>query len=168
MLKSKVPYIGLFTACALIMSYIELLIPFAFGVPGVKLGLTNIVILIVLYLSGPKDAFMVSVARIILAGFMFTNIYSFLYSLAGGMLSLLVMSLFKKIDKFSIIGVSVAGGISHNIAQIILAIFVVETVSIAYYLPVLLIAGVVTGMLIGMVGKNLIPRVKKIYKSNNE
>lgn len=164
MLKSKVPYLGLFIAGAIITSYIESIIPFPLGIPGVKLGLTNIVIIIILYLSGAKDAFIVSVVRIILAGFMFTNLYSLMYSLAGGILSLLIMYLLKRTNKFSVIGVSVAGGISHNIAQILLAIFIVETASIAYYLPILLIAGVVTGALIGILGKALIPRVKKIYR----
>lgn len=147
----------------MMMSYVESLIPFYFGIPGVKLGLTNIVILIILYISGTKDAFIVSIARIVLAGFLFTNLYTIMYSLAGGLISLLVMSFLKRSNKMSVIGVSVAGGIFHNIAQIVVAIFVVETKSLSYYLPILLVSGVITGMLIGILGKILIPRVKEIY-----
>lgn len=161
-MKNKIPYLGLFTAGAIILSYIENMIPFYFGIPGVKLGLTNIMILIILYLTGTKDAFLVSIVRIVLTGFLFTNFYSLLYSLAGGIISLIVMSLLKRTDKFSMIGVSVVGGIFHNAAQILVAIFVVETVSIAYYLPILIISGVITGMLIGILSNILVPRVRTV------
>lgn len=162
-MKNKVAYFGVFTAFALIMGYIESMIPFYFGIPGVKLGLTNIVIVIALYVMGVKEAFLLNVARIVLVGFLFGSLYSILYSLAGGMLSLLVMVLLKRTGRFSAGGVSIAGGISHNIGQILVAIFVVETASIAYYLPVLLIAGTVTGFLIGLISSEVLRRLPKLY-----
>lgn len=162
-MKNKVAYFGVFTAFALIMGYIESMIPFYFGIPGVKLGLTNIVIVIALYVMGVKEAFLLNAARIVLVGFLFGSLYSIIYSLAGGMLSLLVMVLLKKTGRFSVGGVSIAGGISHNIGQILVAVFVVETVSIAYYLPVLLIAGTITGFLIGIISSEILKRLPKLY-----
>lgn len=162
-MKNKVAYFGVFTAFALIMGYIESMIPFYFGIPGVKLGLTNIVIVIALYVMGVKEAFLLNAARIVLVGFLFGSLYSIIYSLAGGMLSLLVMVLLKKTGRFSVGGVSIAGGISHNIGQILVAVFVVETASIAYYLPVLLIAGTITGFLIGIICSEILKRLPKLY-----
>lgn len=162
-MKNKVAYFGVFTAFALIMGYIESMIPFYFGIPGVKLGLTNIVIVIALYVMGVKEAFLLNAARIVLVGFLFGSLYSIIYSLAGGMLSLLVMVLLKKTGRFSVGGVSIAGGISHNIGQVLVAVFVVETASIAYYLPVLLIAGTITGFLIGIISSEILKRLPKLY-----
>ena len=123
----KIAYLGVFLALALILSYVESLIPFYFGIPGVKLGLTNLIVVVMLYCTGTKEAFGVSVARILLAGFLFGNLFSILYSLAGGVLSFIVMCLLKKTGRFHVISVSVTGGISHNIGQLIAAAFVVET-----------------------------------------
>lgn len=160
MRSKKIAFLGVFIALALICSYVESLIPFYFGIPGVKLGLTNIVVVIMLYTVGEKEAFAVSVLRIILAGFLFGNLFSILYSLAGGLLSFLVMYLIKKFQLLGIVTVSVCGGISHNIGQIIVAAFVVENYNIFYYIPVLLIAGTITGFLIGIVGQEIILRLK--------
>ena len=158
-LRNKVAYLGIFLALALICSYVESLIPFYFGIPGVKLGLTNVVIVLLLYCVGTKEAFCVSVLRIVLAGFLFGNMFSILYSLAGGVLSFLVMVLLKRTGKFSVLPVSVSGGIFHNIGQIAVAALVVENYNIFYYLPVLLIAGFLTGFLIGIAAKETIVRV---------
>lgn len=158
-LRNKVAYLGIFLALALICSYVESLIPFYFGIPGVKLGLTNVVIVLLLYCVGTKEAFCVSFLRIVVAGFLFGNMFSILYSLAGGVLSFLVMVLLKRTGKFSVLPVSVSGGIFHNIGQIAMAALVVENYNIFYYLPVLLIAGFVTGFLIGIAAKETIVRV---------
>ena len=158
-MKHKIAFLGMFTAFALIASYIESLIPFYFGIPGVKLGLTNAVIVLVLYLMGTKEALAVSVARILLAGFLFGNLYSILYSLAGGMLSFLVMVLLKRWNRFSVIGVSMAGGVFHNVGQILVAMAVVENVSLAYYMPPLLVSGVITGMLIGVAAREVLKKL---------
>lgn len=150
---------GVFTALALIFSYIELLIPINFGISGAKLGLANLIIVIVLYKAEWKEALLLSVVRIILSGFLFGNLFGILYSLAGGVLSLAVMALLKKTQIFSIIGVSMAGGVSHNVGQLIMAMLVVETYAVGYYLPVLLIAGLITGTLIGIAGREMLKRL---------
>ena len=144
-LRDKVAYLGVFLALALICSYVESLIPFYFGIPGVKLGLTNIVVVLMLYC--------------VLAGFLFGNLFSILYSLAGGMFSFLVMYLLKRTGKLGVLPVSVAGGMSHNIGQIAVAAFVVENINIFYYLPVLFVAGIVTGLLIGVAAQEIILRI---------
>ena len=159
----KIAYLGVFLALALILSYVESLIPFYFGIPGVKLGLTNLIVVVMLYCTGTKEAFGVCVARILLAGFLFGNLFSILYSLAGGVLSFIVMCLLKKTGRFHVISVSVTGGISHNLGQLIAAAFVVETYDIFYYMPFLLIAGVATGFVIGMLAQEFILRFEKQF-----
>lgn len=156
--RGRVAVFGVFTALALIFSYVELLIPINFGIPGAKLGLANLVIIIVLYKTDWKEALLLSVVRIVLAGFLFGNLFGILYSLAGGILSLAVMALLKRSGAFSIIGVSMAGGVSHNVGQLIMAMLVVETYAVGYYLPVLLIAGLITGTLIGIAGREMLKR----------
>ena len=157
--RTKAAYLGVFTALALIFSYIETLIPFQICIPGVKLGLANLIIVIALYKMRVRDALALSVVRILLAGFLFANLFSIIYSLAGGVLSLAVMAFLKKRGTFSVIGVSVAGGVFHNIGQLLVAMFVVETFSVAYYVPVLLVAGVITGCLIGIVSNEMLKRL---------
>jgi heptaprenyl diphosphate synthase len=169
MRKSKagrVAFFGMFVALAFVFSYIEVLIPFSIGIPGIKLGLANIVVLTVLYAMGVKEAFVISCVRIILVGFTFGNMSSLLYSLAGGLLSWLVMSICKKLKIFSVIGVSVAGGITHNIGQIAVAAIVLQTGSLGYYLPVLLIAGTITGLLIGILGVGLLKVQMKVLRTS--
>lgn len=160
----KTAHIGLFLAVALICSYIETLIPFSFGIPGVKLGLTNIVIVLVLYTVGTKEAFLVSVLRIVLVGFLFGNLFSILYSLCGGLLSFAVMAVLKRTDRLGCVSVSVAGGISHNIGQILVAAVIVNNFNIMFYIPALLIAGLITGLLIGILAQELIVRLPNIQK----
>ena len=151
---------GVFTALALIFSYVEVMIPINFGIPGVKLGLANLIVVIMLYKGDWKDALFIAVARIVLSGFIFGNLFSILYSLAGGLLSLLVMILLKKTNVFSIAGVSIGGGAAHNVGQLLVAMFVVQTYQVGYYLPVLLIAGVLTGALIGIVALEVVKRLR--------
>ena len=122
--KKKTAYLGVYLALALICSYVESLIPFYFGIPGVKLGLTNIVVVLMLYCVGTKEALAVSALRIVLSGFLFGNMFSILYSLAGGLLSFLVMYLLKKTKWFGVLPVSVSGGIFHNVGQLIVAAYV--------------------------------------------
>lgn len=155
----KTAYLGLFLALALICSYIESLIPFYFGIPGVKLGLTNIVVILMLYIMGAKYALMISIARIFLAGLLFGNMFSILYSLAGGLLSFFCMAILKKTGRFKIISISAVGGITHNLGQIMVAAAVVENINLFYYYPVLLLAGVVTGVLIGIAAQEILLRL---------
>lgn len=158
-MKDRVAYFGIFTALALIFSYVETLIPISFGIPGVKLGLANLIIVIVLYKTALKEACMLSVVRVLLAGFLFGNYFSIIYSLAGAFLSLFVMAALKKAGGFSVIGVSIAGGVSHNIGQLIVAMLVVETFQVAYYVPVLLTAGLITGCVIGILAQEMLRRL---------
>ena len=169
--KKKTAYLGVYLALALICSYVESLIPFYFGIPGVKLGLTNIVVVLMLYCVGTKEAlavstlrivlagFFLSVARVVLGGFIFSNLFSILYSLAGGLLSFLAMYLLKRMKWFGVLPVSVSGGIFHNVGQLIVAAYVVENYNIFYYMPVLLFAGALTGFLIGIAAQEMIKRI---------
>lgn len=161
-MKNRAAYFGVFTALALIFSYVESLIPIHFGVPGIKLGLANLLIVIFLYKRNAKEALLLSVIRIVLSGFLFANLFSILYSLAGGILSLAVMTYLKKRGTFSVVGISIAGGVAHNLGQLVVAMLVVETYRVGYYFPVLLIAGVLTGMLIGIVAAEILKRLKNI------
>ena len=161
-MKNRAAYFGVLTALALIFSYIETLIPIQFGVPGIKLGLANLIIVIVLYKTDWREALLLSVVRIIIAGFIFGNLFSIVYSLAGGVLSLTVMVLLKRTDRFSVAGISMAGGVCHNIGQLIVAMIVVETYQVGYYLPVLLIAGLITGAVIGAVAGEVLKRIRNL------
>lgn len=163
-MKNKIAYWGVFLALALVCSYVESLIPISFGIPGVKLGLTNIVVILMLYTIGAKDAILISVLRIILAGFMFGNAFSIIYSLAGGILSFVVMLLLKNTGKFKILSISTAGGISHNVGQLIVAALVVENYNILFYVPVLIIAGIITGFLIGLLAGEIVLRIGNRFK----
>ena len=149
---------GLLTSLALILSYLESLLPLSFAVPGVKLGLPNIAVLFALYRLGGRGACTISLVRVLLASILFGNLFSLAYGAAGASLSLLVMLLLKKSGKFSVAAVSVAGGVAHNAGQIIVAIFVLETRGLIYYLPPLCVAGVAAGLLIGLSAALLIKR----------
>ncbi len=153
----------MFIALAMIFSYVESLIPIHFGVPGIKLGLANLVVVIVLYKWGVKQALLLSVLRIILSGFMFGNMFSILYSLAGGLLSLFFMFFLKNRNSFSVIGVSIAGGVTHNLGQLLVAMAVVESYKVGFYFPVLMIAGMLTGLLIGILSKEVLKRLKNFH-----
>ena len=152
----------MFTALALIFSDVETLIPVNFGIPGVKLGLANLIIVVALYKMRLSEAYLLSVVRVLLAGFIFGNYFSIIYSLAGGLLSLTVMALLKKWGGFSLQGISIAGGVFHNIGQLIVAAVVVETFSVTYYFPVLLVAGLLTGLVIGIVAEMMLKRLVNI------
>ena len=161
-MKNRVALFGVFTALAMIFSYVESLIPIELGIPGVKLGLANLIIVIALYKMRLSEVFLLSIVRILLSGFLFGNYFSILYSLAGGLLSLAVMALLKKTGDFSVMGISMAGGVFHNVGQLVVAMMVVETFSVGYYLPVLLVAGLVTGFLIGVAAGEMLKRLVNI------
>lgn len=160
----RIAMCGVMTAVAMIFSYIESLFPIPIPVYGVKLGIANIAIITVLFVVGKKEAFIVNVIRIALTALLFGNLNSFLFSMAGGVLSLLVMIGLQYTKKFSTIGISVAGGVFHNIGQIIAAVFIMETTAIIYYLPVLFISGIITGVVIGIVSGLVVSRVKVLVE----
>lgn len=158
----NVATLGLCVALAMIMSYIESLFPLNFAVPGIKMGLANIVIIFLLYRMGFGAACVVSLIRVFLVSLLFGNMMMMAYSIAGAVLSLGLMFLLKKSGKFSVIGVSIAGGVAHNAGQIIMAIILLGAKQIAYYLPVLAVTGTVTGVLIGIAASIVIKRIKRI------
>lgn len=152
---------ALLTALAMALSWLESLVPLAGTVPpGVKLGLTNLVVIFALYRMSLRDAAVISLIRVVLVAFTFGNSYSFAYSLAGATLSLAVMALLKRSRKFSLLGVSVAGGVSHNIAQVLVAMAVMETSRLAWYLPVLLVSGIAAGVCVGAAGALIVKRIR--------
>ena len=158
----KIALRGLLVAVAMVLSWVEAHIPAFFAVPGIKLGLTNLVVLAALYCLSEKDAVLINLLRILLVGFTFGNMFSLLYSIAGGLLSGLTMILMKRFGRFDITAVSVAGGITHNVGQILVAMVVLETKSLLYYLPVLWISGIVAGLVIGLLSKEVVRRLPTI------
>jgi len=157
---NKLALLGMCTAAAMILSYVESFIPF--GVPGLKVGLPNVVILFILYKIGWKSAGAVSLVRCILTSLLFGSVMSLGYSVAGAALSLSVMTILKRWDKFSTVGVSIAGGITHNAGQIIVAVAVTGTEEIAYYMPVLAFGGTLAGVVIGVAGAIILSRFEKV------
>ena len=151
---------GVLTACALIFSYVEFLMPVNIGAPGIKLGIANVVVIVALYSLGVKYAFAINITRIVIAGLLFTGIFGMLFGLAGGVISLTVMALLKRTNFFGITGVSAAGGAAHNIGQLAVAALFIANFAVMYYLPVLLISGAVTGFLIGLLSDVLMQRFK--------
>ena len=164
MKTKKVAFYGLFLALALVASYLERLIPINLGIPGVKMGLANIVTMVMLYCVGWKAAVLISLVRILLSGILFGSGFAMVYSAVGAALSILVMILLKKTDFFGCLGVSVAGGVFHNVGQILVAIAVLETTSLGYYLPVLIISGLAAGILVGILSGWLIKRLDPVIK----
>ncbi|MCI8566978.1 MAG: Gx transporter family protein [Lachnospiraceae bacterium] len=155
---------GLLIALAFVLSYVETLIPMAalgIVIPGIKIGLANVVVMVALYTMGARDALVLSLIRILLVGFTFGNTVSMIYSLGGGLLSYLVMVLLKKAKVFQMITVSIAGGIFHNVGQILMAMLVLENAGVAAYLPVLFLSGTVTGLLIGLLGGEVAKRIRR-------
>ncbi|MCR5396503.1 MAG: Gx transporter family protein [Lachnospiraceae bacterium] len=159
MKSKKIAYYGLCIALAFVLSYVESLFPTFIAVPGVKLGLTNLVVLIALVKIGKKDAFFINMIRILLVGFTFGTAFSLLYSFAGGILSFLVMMLFYGKNQFSVIGVSVAGGVAHNVGQILVAMMVLESKALVYYLPVLILSGTLAGVVVGILCGEVVKRL---------
>ncbi|MBR4474003.1 MAG: Gx transporter family protein [Oscillospiraceae bacterium] len=159
MKTQKLTVMALTTAIALILSFIESQIPAFVAIPGVKMGLPNIAIVYALYRLGWKEAAAISLVRVVLVSLLFGSIASFFYSFAGAVLSLLGMTLLKKTEKFTEIVVSVAGGVLHNIGQIGMASIILETDALRYYLPFLLVSGILAGVVIGLLSGILIRRI---------
>lgn len=148
----KVSVLAMFTTFAVVLSYVESLIPIV-GIPGAKLGLANLAIVLVLFFFSVRDAVLVSIVRIFIVGAMFGNLFSIAYSLAGALFSLVAMTIFKKTGRFQIPAISVIGAVFHNIGQLMVAALVVDNYSVIYYLPILFVVGIITGVLIGIVAE---------------
>lgn len=161
--RSKtVAFLGLCTALALILAYVEILIqPLFPSLPGIKMGLPNVMIVFLLYRRGGGTAIVVSLVRILLVSILFGNVMALWYSLAGAVLSLGVMILLRRLNWLSPVGVSVAGGVTHNVGQILMAMLLLETAELGYYLVVLTVTGTLAGVLVGLCGVLLIRKVPK-------
>ena len=158
----KVALLGILTSVALVLSYIEAILPPIWAaVPGIKMGFPNIVIIFILYRFGVKEATVVSFIRIFIVALLFGNVMTLAYSCAGAFLSIVLMAIFKKINAFSIVGTSIVGGVAHNSGQILVAIFLFDTVQIGYYMAVLAVTGTIAGVFIGLVGAFLLKRLEK-------
>lgn len=160
----KIALLGVLTSVALVLSYLEVMLPpISTAVPGIKMGLPNIIIIFVLYKFGLKEAVTVSLIRVFVVALIFGgNIMTLAYSVAGAVLSLALMAIFKKINLFSIVGVSIIGGISHNLGQILVAIFLFDTIQIGYYMIVLSITGTIAGVVIGIISSILVKKLEKL------
>ena len=158
--SKTVAFLGVCTALALILAYVEILLqPLFPTLPGIKMGLPNIIIIFLLYRRGEKCAIGVSLLRIFLTSMLFGNAMALLYSLSGGILSLLVMMLLRRLNFLSTLGVSVAGAVMHNVGQILAAMLVLETLELGYYLVILTVSGTIAGVLIGLAGSLLIKKI---------
>ncbi len=162
MKPKKIAFIGLTLALAMILSFVESRIPPLVAIPGIKIGLPNLVIVFLLYRVGWKEAALVNVLRVVLVSVLFGNAQTFVFGIVGASVSLVGMILLKKTDWFSCVAVSIAGGILHNVGQIVTACFWTETAQIAFYLPVLLASGTVAGAVIGLVSGLLVKRLEKL------
>lgn len=156
MSAKKVALSGMFAALGIIFSYIEYIFPFQTGVPGVKLGLANLVIVVALYRMNAKDALVINFIRILVSGLLFSGLSGTFYSLCGSICSFAVMALLKKTDRFSVIGTSMAGGVFHNFGQLVAAMIMVSTTKLVYYFPVLLFSGLIAGIIVGIGGTILL------------
>ena len=155
----KISYMGLLIALALVLSYVEAQIPAFVAIPGIKVGLANIVVVFALYKFGVREALIISIFRVLLASLMFGSVLSLAYSASGAFLSLLGMILLKKIKLFSCVAVSVVGGVLHNIGQILTACLVLETNVVVYYLPFLILSGTIAGVVVGLVAALVLKRL---------
>lgn len=160
MKTNRIAFLGLLVALAFVLSYVEMLLPINIGIPGAKIGLANLVVMVALYTIGARNAFILSIVRVVLVGLTFGNMAMMLYSLAGALLSFVAMLVAKRTKLFSITGVSVVGGVFHNLGQIIVAIIVLDTTSLLYYFPFLVVIGTISGVVIGIVAGLITERIR--------
>lgn len=159
----KIAILGVITSIALVLSYLESILPPIYAaIPGIKVGLPNIVIIFILYKYGLKEAVTVSALRVFIVALLFGNVMTLAYSLAGAMLSIFAMVLLKKLDRFSEVGVSIVGGVAHNLGQILVAVALLNSTLIGYYMIVLTITGTLAGVFVGLAGSLLIKRMNHI------
>lgn len=159
---------GLLLAFALILSYIETLIPFHIGIPGIKLGLANLAVILCLYLFEWKEALLLTTLKAVISGLLFGNLFMILYSLAGAWLSCLTMIVMKKSRWFHLPAVSALGGVMHNMGQLLVAVFVIRTYGIFYYMPVLMVAGLAVGLITGSAAALVLPYIQRITEKDME
>ena len=157
----KLAFSAMFAALALIFSYVEVLIPVPVPIPGVKLGIANLVILIAIYRLGFRYAFTINCVRIVASGLLFSGVFGMIYSFAGGILSIIIMYLLYRTKFFSMVGVSMAGGVAHNLGQLATACLIVSNIKLMSYFAVLLFSGLISGILIGILAYHIEKRLPK-------
>ncbi len=156
----SVAFLGLCIALALILAYVEILLPpISAAAPGIKMGLPNLIIMFLFYRKGLRAAATVSLLRIVLVSMLFGNVAAFLYSVAGAVLSLAVMYMLHRLQWLSVVGVSISGAVAHNLGQILMAMLLFQTVQLGYYFAVLVVTGTLAGVLIGLGTGALIRRI---------
>ena len=160
----RLSYSAIFTALAIIFGYIEFLFPLPVPIPGIKVGIANLVILVAIYRFNFKAAFSINMIRILVSGLLFSGVFGMIYSFSGGILSMITMFLLYRTDKFSIVGVSMAGGVIHNLGQLLSAIILLNTKSLLSYTPVLLFSGIISGIIIGIIGYLILRRLPSDFK----
>lgn len=160
-ISKRIALSGILATLALIFSYVEAILPFNFGIPGIKLGLANLVVVITLYELDARYAIAVNLVRVIIAGLLFSGLYGMLFSLAGCAASYLIMLLLYKTQRFSIIGVSMGGGVAHTIGQLMIAVLLVSNIRLSYYFPILLFSGLISGIIVGIGAYILINRLPR-------
>jgi len=160
-------FLAVMTSSAIIIHFFESLFPLPVALPGIKLGLSNTVSLIALYIYGPVSAFIILIIRVLLSSFLYAGLSGVIFSLAGGILSVSASVLIWKLREkgFGIVGASTAAGVFHNIGQILAAYAVLRTDSVFYYLPVLILSGTITGLVTGILAGILVPRLKNIFNT---
>lgn len=168
MMKNRTVFMGLLLAFALILSYIETLIPFHIGIPGIKLGLANLAVILCLYLFEWKEALLLTTLKAVISGLLFGNLFMILYSLAGAWLSCLTMIVMKKSRWFHLPAVSALGGVMHNMGQLLVAVFVIRTYGIFYYMPVLMVAGLAVGLITGSAAALVLHYIQRITEKDME
>lgn len=160
----RLAFAAMFAALALIFSYVEMLVPIPVPIPGVKLGLANLVILIALYRLGFRYAFTINCVRIVIAGLLFSGVFGMLYSFGGGILSILVMYLLYRTKLFSMVGISMAGGVMHNLGQLLTACAIMSNISLLSYFAVLFFSGLISGILIGILAYSIEQRLPADFR----
>ncbi|MFV0517264.1 MAG: Gx transporter family protein [Aminipila sp.] len=157
--NQQLAFSSVLATLGLIFSYIEAIFPFSVGIPGVKLGIANLVVIIAMYVLGNSYAISINVIRILVAGLLFSGPFGAIYSLAGAITSLLTMIILKKTGWFSVVGVSMAGGVMHNVGQLIVAASIISNLKVFYYFPVLLFSGMITGIIIGVISHIILKKI---------
>ena len=160
----RITLLAMLIAISILFGYLEAILPLLIAIPGIKLGLANIPIMFAVYKMRPLDVFLISIVRVVILSLTFRNMLAFLFSLSGAIFSISIMLLFKQSKFFSVTGVSIAGGVAHNMGQIIMAALILQIPGLLYYFPLLIIAGIITGIIIGLISGLLIERVNLSIK----
>jgi len=165
-MTKKIAFLGIFAALAIIIAYIERLFPLPIPIPGVKPGFANAIVIITLYTMGAKTALGISALRIVVSGLLFGSVFGMAYALAGGLLSFAVMVIAKRANIFGVVGVSIFGGVFHNMGQIAMAAVIVQNARLFYYAPMLIISGVITGIGVGYAAGLALSHVQHIINKH--